>query len=277
MSGIAEIPPSNVADPLVMNDTLAGPRRPISRRAVIAWAIVGCALMTTSGIVRAIQERRFAVEKGYLEDCPFPLTSLPKELDGWRVIDGQDKTLDAPTARITGATEHVMRTYVDELTGVTLSVLILFGPAEPVLPHTPQICYPACGFTPTEEASQRIVKGPNNQSYTFRSGVYAKSGGRALVREVAYHSFRLEGPWSPDIATGRKFPRKNPGIFKVQIQRRVAEGELREHDDPIEQFLSRLIPEIDRRIAESQAAKAATPGPTTAGTSRGPTSSRAGG
>jgi len=217
--------------------------------------------MASSGIVRGLQDRRFEVEKGYLEACPFPLKSLPKEFDGWRLVDGGDKTLDSLTTRITGASEHVLRTYVDELTGVTLSVLILFGPAEPVLPHTPQICYPSCGYTATEPPSDRTIKGPDKQSYVFRAGVYEKSGGRAKLHEVAYHAFRLEGPWSPDVATGRKFPRKNPGIFKVQIQRRVAEGERRDSDDPIEQFLAKLIPVIDRRIAESQAGGPGSPPP----------------
>ncbi len=259
MSGIAETSTSIDTEPAVVPE---GARRPRNRRAIFAWAVVGTVLMGSSGVVRAIQERRFAVEKGYLETCPFPIKTLPMQFDSWRVVDGQDKSLDATTSRITGSTEHSLRTYVDDLTGVTLSVLILFGPAEPVLPHTPQICYPACGFVPTEDPTIRTVKGPGGKTYVFRAGVFAKSGGRAMVREVAYHSYRLEGPWSPDIAAGRKFPRKNPGIFKVQIQRRVAEGEKRDRDDPIEAFLGRLIPEIDRRIDESQAGKTGSASPT---------------
>ncbi len=250
--------------------TTPNPRRPRLGRGLVTWTLAGCALLAASGVVRGLQDRRFEVEKSYLAECPFPLKTLPKEFDGWKIVPGGDRTLDPLTTRITGATEHVMRTYVDELTGVTLSVLILFGPAEPVLPHTPQVCYPSCGFTSTEESTIRNLKGRDGAATNdqFRTGGYAKSGGRAMLREVVYHSFRLDGPWSPDIGAGKKFPRKNPGIFKVQVQRRVAEGERRDDSEPIENFLARLIPEIERRIAESQAAgsaphpKALTPPPT---------------
>ena len=252
---------ARIADsaPALDRPSLVGEAEPVSPRpaspkrgAIIAWTLVACAAMACSGVVRAIQERRFAVEKQYLESCPFPLASLPTAIGDWRMIEGGEKSLDSLTLRITGAPEHLLRVYVDELTGVTLSVLILFGPAEPVLPHTPQVCYPASGFIPTEEASIRFVKGTNGKTYPFRSGVFAKSGGRAMLREVSYYSFRLEGPWGPDVAAGRRFPRKNPGIFKIQIQRRVADGERRDQDDPIEHFIAQLLPEIDRRVDESQ-------------------------
>ena len=224
---------------------------PRTGRTSIRWMIAAVFLLASSGVVRGLQDRRFETERSYLATCPFPLKSISSELDGWKVIEG-DKSLDPLTTRTAGATDHVIRTYVDELTGVTLTVLILFGPAEPVLPHSPQVCYPSCGYTATEEPTYRVIKGQGNKDYVFRSGVFAKSGGRSVLREVVYHSFRLEGPWTPDLGSGRRFPRKNPGIFKVQVQRRVAEGERRDKDDPIEHFLALLIPEIDRRIEASQ-------------------------
>ena len=249
MSRTAALSPViEVSGPIGRQDESALPSRGRKPWAVMAWALVGCALLGTSGVVRAIQDRRFEIEKGYLEACPFPLKDLPVELGGWKMVEGGDKSLDPLTTRISGATDYVMRAYVDELTGVSLSVLVLFGPAEQVVPHTPQICYPACGYSPTDEPSYRDIKGPDGQKYLFRSGVFAKSGGRSVLREVSYHSFRLDGPWSPDAAAGRRFPRKNPGIFKVQIQRRVADGERRDLEDPIEQFIARLLPEIDRRV-----------------------------
>ena len=268
MASIVESRPTDI----MPGQETPGGRASSPIRGVLIWTVVGCAALASSGVVRAIQDRRFEVEKGYLQECPFPLKSIPAEIEGWRIVEGGDKTLDQLTTRITGATDHFIRTYVDELTGVTLSVLVLFGPAEPVLPHTPQICYPSCGFTQVEDPTDRIIKGSDGQPSLFRTSVYAKSGGRMTIREVVYHSFRLEGPWSPDVAAGRKFPRKNPGIFKVQVQRRVAEGERHDRDDPIETFLSRLIPEIERRIAASQSTPS-TASASIMGSAGGPTAS----
>jgi hypothetical protein len=86
----------------------------------------------------------------------------------------------------------------------------------------------------------------------FRSTIYAKSGGRTMLREGVYYSFRLEGQWSPHAGSGRKFPRRNPSVFKVQVQRRMADGEKIGPNDPIEQFLALLVPAIEREIRSAR-------------------------
>ncbi len=219
----------------------------------ILWATLGLVLLLGSGIVRAVQDRRFEQEAGYIEDCPFPLQAIPTTLGGWKVHGEGEQKLDELTLRITGSTDHVLRNYVDEMTGVTLSVLVLFGPAAPVVPHTPEVCYPACGFSSSDDSTDRMVKTTTGESVPFRSAVYSKSGGRSVIREEVYYSFRLGKDWSPNMGRGHKFPRKNPGIFKVQVQRRVVEGERRDGDDPIEQFLALLVPELERRVNEAPA------------------------
>jgi hypothetical protein len=236
-----------------------------SALSVIAWSILGCLLLVGSGVARVFQERRFDQEKGYLETCPFPLKDIPVRIGGWRLIEGGESALDPMTLRITGATNNLMRVYIDDLTGVVLQVLVLFGPAEPVAPHTPEICFPASGYTPVDEPADRVIKDASGKTYVFRSGVFAKSGGRAMIREEAYYSFRLNGQWSPHMPT--RFPRKNPGIFKIQIQRRVGNSERRDQDEPIEQFLSLLMAEIEGRIPEpdKSAAKVAATNPTPVG------------
>jgi len=218
------------------------------RGSALAWMVMGCALLIGSGVARSVQDRRHRVESSYTEACPFPLTSLPTTLGRWKMF-GDEITLDSLTMRITGGTAHSMRAYVDELTGVTLVALVLFGPVEPVIPHTPEICYPATGYQPVDDQEDRVIGSKEDGiASVFRSGIYAKSGGRAMIREGVYYSFRLEGQWSPHVGSGRKFPRRNPSVFKVQVQRRIADGEHLGRNDPIEQFLSLLVPVIEREI-----------------------------
>jgi hypothetical protein len=197
----------------------------------------------------------------YKETCPVALSTLPAKLGEWRLIAGGERSLDDMTIRITGGTDYILRSYVDDLTGVSLSVLVLFGPAEPVLPHTPDVCYPSTGYVLADEATDRLIKADDGTAAEFRSAVYAKPGGRATQREEVYHSFRLEGRWSPHVGAGRKFPRRNPGIFKVQVQRRVAGGEHRDRDEPIEQFLKILVAELERRIAAGANPAGSSPSP----------------
>jgi hypothetical protein len=222
------------------------------RLSALVWMVIGCALLITSGVARSVQDRRHQVESSYSEACPFPLKSIPTTLGRWKVV-GDEIKLDSLTMRITGGTDHSMRTYVDELTGVSLVALVLFGPAEPVLPHTPEICYPSSGYQPVGDHLDRVIESKDEKiTSVFRSGIYAKSGGRAMLNEGVYYSFRLEGQWSPHVGSGRKFPRRNPSVFKVQVQRRMADGERLGRNDPIEQFLSFLVPAIEHEIKSAK-------------------------
>jgi Protein of unknown function (DUF3485) len=235
-----------------------------SRPATWAWAAVACALLGASGVVRTVQERRHNDEASYIEACPFPLESIPRTLGAWKLKENAGLKLDPQTMRITGGSDHVLRTYVDELTGVSLVVLVLFGPAAPVLPHIPEVCYPSSGYSANLDPSTVAIRyragDPSGREVEhealFRSGIYEKAGGLTTLREESYHSFRLEGNWSPDVGSGKKLPRRSPGVFKVQVQRLMAPVERRGKDDPIEQFLGVLIPEIERRIAEGPKAPA---------------------
>jgi hypothetical protein len=229
----------------------------VSNRTLLIWAAVACLILGSSAVFRTLQDQRHKEEKNYVESCPFPLKEISSRLGIWRMKEGGDQSLDSQTMKITGGTDHILRTYGDDLTGVALVVLVLFGPAEPVLPHTPEACYPATGYSYAQDSYTRKIEYTTKDSSGhdvpgeayFRSSVYEKPGGLATRREEAYHSFRLDGKWSPDAGLGRKFGRRTPGTFKIQIQRMVAPGENREKDNPVDQFLAQLIPEIERRIA----------------------------
>ena len=245
-----------VADPTATISPTIGPQLGLtdsSARATrqgIVWGLSATLCLVASGIVQGVQAARYEQEKSSLVSCPFPLKSIPKSFQGWNVVEGSQTVLDPLTTRLTGSTDHVMSTYKDEQTGVLLSVLILFGPAEPVMPHTPQVCYPSSGFQAVGPTVDKVIKlGPAEQA-SFRSSVFAKSGGRNVLRNAVYHSFLLDGQWSPSI-DGRKLPRKSPGIFKVQIQRRVMDGELRDSDEPIEDFIQKLLPVLETMIRDS--------------------------
>lgn len=230
-------------------------RVPSSNLNVWIWGIVASLLLVGSGVVRAVQSSRYAADQNFLVECPFPLSKIPHKIDGWHVLEGSETVLDPLTTRITGSTDHTIWTYVDDMTGVMLSVLVLFGPAEPVLPHTPQLCYPSSGFVAVGPTFDRDIKINDHETAKFRTSVFAKSGGRSMIRQMVYHSFLLEGPWSPSIAN-RKFPRKNPGIFKVQIQRRVTDNEKRDEDEPIEDFVKKLLPILEKMVSDSKASAA---------------------
>ena len=245
---MSQVLPQPVASPLAL-DAIAG-RPTTTSRGVLAWCLGATLLLVGSGVVRAVQSNRYNEDRTASIDCPFPLKTLPRTIGGWHVLNGSETVLDPLTTRITGSTDHILLTYMDDMTGVALSVLVLYGPAEPVLPHTPEVCYPSSGFQPAGETIDRSIKISDQEQATFRSSLFAKPGGRNVIRKLVYHSFLLNTPWTPSIAN-RKFPRKNPGIYKVQIERRVVDGERRDGDEPIEDFVQKLVPVIEKMNADA--------------------------
>lgn len=224
---------------------------PGSRRELLAWSLATSAICLASGAWRVLLSAPIR-PSDLTVVAPFDLDEIPRELSGW--IGSGESQLDPVTMRITGATDHLIRSYYDEITGTSLSVLILYGPAEPVLPHTPQVCYPASGYRSLNPAVDRTIELGDGRSAAFRAAIFGRSGGRATIRQSVYHSYRLDGVWSPDV-TDRSLPRRWAGIFKVQIQRQVLEGERTDGDEPIESFLRQLLPAMERMIAATASGK----------------------
>jgi hypothetical protein len=211
------------------------------------WArlVVVLAILAASGGARAWQGRRVddALERG--RSSPFPLADLPMTIGSW---EGRDEAMDPKIVRITGGTDLVTRRYVDRRTGVGLDVLVLYGPTFDVSPHTPEVCYPAAGFEAIPGASERpiLVGGP--AAVPFRSLAFTKGeGGLADSREV-YYSLRYDGRWTTRAASPRDSSRI-PGMFKVQVSRRLSGRERRDVENPCEPFLAALVGEIESRMA----------------------------
>jgi hypothetical protein len=225
-----------------------------SRRGGGAWLWVRVALVVVllgaSALARAWQARRVdqILRDGRVSPCR--LADLPETLGPWV---GQSEAMDSAIARATGSTDSIFRSYQHKVTGQKLSLIVLFGPSTEMFVHSPDNCYPAAGYHKTRGPTGRTIKsGP--ASWPFFETVYAKGeGGKAEQQEV-YCTWRYSEVWTPGLTTQKGFERI-PGMFKVQVGRQVQdkEIELLEDGNPCEAFLSQLMPEIDRRIAEGRA------------------------
>jgi hypothetical protein len=168
----------------------------------------------------------------------------------WRAQDGAEQSLDPEVARIAGSTDSVIRAYRNARTGQVVTVLILFGPAQAVYGHAPEICYPAAGYRPVAAAISRPIPcGGDRPAAEFRSEVFARQRDERRVNEEVYYSFRYGDRWSPDPMKHWKDFRHHPSMFKVQVQRATSGTESRERNNPTEHFLALLLPEIERRLA----------------------------
>ena len=214
------------------------------------WASVACVILGLSGFVRVWQDRRFATVEGQNLACPFQLNALPKTLgDDWVLEDGIEKMLDPKIAKVAGCSDSLIRTYRNATTGVSVTALVLFGPGKALVGHTPEVCYPAAGYHNVSDSSLRFVDAGMKDAIEFRSGVFSRDQDNQHWREEVYYSFRHGDHWSPDAQRYWKNFRHHPSMLKVQVQRPVSQEEDRAVDNPTEQFLALLLPEIERRLA----------------------------
>lgn len=224
------------------------------------WMIVACALVALSGVVRVNQERLFADAARTAETPPFSLRDLPRSLGGLWTMVGDENELPAETLQIAGCTDYVYRDYVDDSTGVQLRVLVAFGPAIKVFPHSPVVCFPANGFKARGEAKQRDVSfdepdsdsadgASSPDSAPFRAMTFGRSGGGREELVEVYYSFWHDGLWDPDASQTKRRFQHRPALFKIQVERLINPSEqTKTENSPIEGFLADLVPEINRRI-----------------------------
>jgi hypothetical protein len=212
-----------------------------TRLAVVA------AILAASGGVRLWQERRVerALELG--RSSPFPLAELPMKLGSW---EGRSATMDPRIVRITGSTDLISRHYVDRWTGVGLDVIVLYGPTSDMLYHTPEVCYPSAGFEAMPGVFERpiTVEGSERSPVPFRSLAFTKGEGGLADSQEVYYSLRYDGRWTTRSATP-KASRGIPGMYKIQVSRRISSRERRDVENPCEPFLATLVGEIEARLA----------------------------
>ncbi|MGZ3353684.1 MAG: exosortase-associated EpsI family protein, partial [Isosphaeraceae bacterium] len=91
------------------------------------WIALVCMLLVVSGAIRYWRDWQFQSLSRESEMPPFPLKEFPKELGSWRVFEGSEATLEPDIARIAGASDYLIRTYVDEKSGESAVVMIIYG------------------------------------------------------------------------------------------------------------------------------------------------------
>jgi EpsI family protein len=215
---------------------------PWVRLAVVA------AVLAASGGIRLWQEHRLGQTLRQGRISPFPLVELPMNLGYWK---GQDITMDPRLVRRTGSSDVITRRYINQRTGVTIDAVILYGPTSDMFIHTPELCYPAAGFEPLSDTSERPIVVEGVGTVPFRSLAFTKGEGGLTDMQEVYYSLWYDGHWTTQ-STTPKASQRIPGMYKIQISRRISTRERRDLDNPCEPLLVSLISEIESRMVKGR-------------------------
>ncbi len=230
-----------------LNDWTGKPKQ--SPRFEWRWiALVGL-LLGTSGGIR--YWRDWKVQSLFKESktAPFALSGIPSVLGTWHAVEGSETVLDPEIAQIAGSSDHIIRTYINEKSGERAVVMVIYGLAYLVWPHTPDACFPAVGFKSVPPVRDVEIRTPQaGTTARFRTQTFVKyRAGQGDYQEV-YYSFFNAGRWGVDMEKSWKTFRYHPGMFKVQVQRQGFAGG-RTDEGSTDQLLGWLVQEIESRSA----------------------------
>jgi hypothetical protein len=215
------------------------------------WFALICLLLGISGVYRYARDWYFESLNKRSEIPLFPLSDFPKTIGSWQYVEGSEGNLEDDIAKISGASDHVIRTYVDQKSGEQAVVMIIYGLGYIVWNHTPDACYPAVGFksaSPRENIEIKIPGTGNKALFSLQRFLMVKPGQRDL-REV-YYSFRNAGDWSYDMAKNWKLFRYHPGMFKVQVQRQGTGAAQPGGNEAVDELLGLIVREIEGHVAD---------------------------
>jgi hypothetical protein len=236
--------------------TLASPAAG-GRLALLACAALASALVLGSGAARWWQARQVAAELLRGRESKFPLDSLPMAFGDWV---GERTELDPQIVARTGSNDLITRRYVNKSTGAAVELIALHGPAADIFVHSPELCYPRAGFASYGEVLERAIPAQGRE-IPFRSAAYTRGDPPRADTQEVFFSWRYNGRWTTQVNRPKEMERI-PGMYKVQVSRRLERTESRSVANPSEAFLRLFVPAIEARIrGESATTTAAEAGP----------------
>jgi hypothetical protein len=211
------------------------------------WIALVALFLGTSGCVRYWRDWKAQNLVKESQTAPFALSEIPSVLGPWHVVEGSESTLDPEIARVAGSSDHIIRTYVNEKNGERAVVMVIYGLAYLVWPHTPDACFPAAGFKSVPTARDVDIQTPQSGSTArFRVQRFAKYRGGQEDDQEVHHSFFNAGRWDYDMEKNWKSFRDHPGMFKVQVQRQAPAGG-KTAEGSMDQLLGCIVQEIESR------------------------------
>jgi hypothetical protein len=140
---------------------------------------------------------------------------------------------------------YLNRSAVDKHTGEAVTLLMVCGRPGPIAVHTPDVCFGGAGYDLLDQ-SKKTIKIGGSRTIECWVGQFRKSGTLPSFVEI-YWTWSSDGRWLAPDEPRMTFAGERR-LFKLYAIRSLARGDLRRELNPIEDFLSALVPELDRRL-----------------------------
>jgi len=180
-------------------------------------------------------------------------SSFPAEVGPWRYVEDVESSPEQ--LERAGAVGHVSRAYRHVDTGAKVATFVICATPHDASGHTPDRCYPAAGFEIAEtEHRETITLGDGRRAEAF-VGTFRKTGSTIRV----YWTYGVRGEWlAPQIA--RIELAGTAAVYKLYAIIDQTGLTPAQANGICVDFLSVMLPEIDRAVALRAGGGAAGPG-----------------
>lgn len=179
------------------------------------------------------------------------LKDIPLSIGDWR---GEDLPVEEQTRRTAGAVGYVSRAYRNIRTGEVVTLWLIVGHAKTITGHTPEICYPASGFTtraPNNSLHPFIVEGEPPANFYTNTFVKEDVTGRQLVR--VFWSWYRPTDEGKVVWEAPKHPRWTFGntraLYKMYFSSVMRSPQETTEQSPCTRFARDFLPVVDAALA----------------------------
>jgi hypothetical protein len=205
--------------------------------------IAALVMIIATGLVHGAWTNRWRTEPA-LAALASRLDSLPKEIGDWTSVS---RELPAKEQTMTGAVGYISRVYSNPAKGLSISVLLLAGLPGNITTHTPDACYPSAGFTLGATDPYSFEYGTPPRPAQFRTSVASRGGPNPITLRLFWAWHSSKGWSAPEDA--RWALGSEPMLSKLYVVREAAGAIVDPKEDPANEFMALLLPELDRIMA----------------------------
>ncbi|QDT01415.1 exosortase-associated EpsI family protein [Adhaeretor mobilis] len=173
---------------------------------------------------------------------------VPKNVAGWESVD---KKVTDEVRDTAGAVGHVSRKYVDPNSGREVDLWLIVGHSRDIVRHTPDICFPSAGFTPTGTKTKHQIAPKQGEPGMFYTAKFHKEDamGRYQVRVFWAWNGNKEGQdkWdAPD--DPRYYYGNNTALYKLYFTTSVTADEEEINDSSAVEFAKLMLPKVNAAL-----------------------------
>jgi hypothetical protein len=210
--------------------------------------LAAAAMLLVNGYLHGLWTNRWH-RAGELETAIANLDRVPLTIGDWR---GRAETLSDPDIAYAGIEGYCFRSYVNQRTGKTVTLLLMCGRPGPIAVHTPDVCYGGSGYEMLGSVAKDVHKyRKNSATAEFFRARFSKTNATGGTDVRVTWSWGAAGQWQAPADPRLTFTRQS-ALYKLYVIQQVSPSSERFDEEVCKDFLDQLLPELDRALFATQ-------------------------